>query len=122
MSAWLARILAQTGNGTRRSLSRWNHALILLRTLLHFEMRDLGIDLRPEFIGGAPQLSQKLSRLARNLRQLLRPKDNEGQYKQEDSLGETHAPIIMRERKKRQCVAITEWIAAVENPSRTALR
>src|SRR5277367_638263 len=83
-------------------------------------MRYLGIDLRAKLVGRPAQLGQKLSRLARNLRQLLRPKDNQGQHKQEDGLGETHAPIIMRERKKQQCAGVTaeRKLSALEVKSR----
>jgi hypothetical protein len=56
---------------------------------------DFSFDLRPELVRGAPQLGKKASGLTSHLRQLLRPKENEGQEEKEDGVGKTHGFIIM---------------------------
>src|SRR5262249_4404882 len=61
-----------------------------LFVVLDLKMGDLLLNLRLELIRGAPELVQILPDLAGNLRQLLGPKDNEGQKEQENCLGETH--------------------------------
>ena len=59
--------------------------------LFDVEVRDLLFDLRLEFVGRTLEFVQVLAHLARDLRQLLRPKDDEGQKEQEDRLRKTHA-------------------------------
>src|SRR3984957_1696047 len=54
-------------------------------------MRDFLLDLRLEFVRRPPELVHVLPDLARDLRQLLGPKDHERQNKQEDRLGKAHA-------------------------------
>src|SRR5215471_9266670 len=54
-------------------------------------MRDLLFDLGLKFVGGAAEFVHPLADLASDLRQLLRSKDNQGQKKQENRLGKTHA-------------------------------
>ncbi len=54
-------------------------------------MSDLLLDLRLELVGGALELVEVFADLAGDLRQLLRPKDDQGQKEQEDRLGEAHA-------------------------------
>ncbi len=85
------RVHAQTGHSPfRRRTGRENR----LR-LLNLQVGDLGFDLRPEFVRGAAQFREKLSRLTSHLRQLLRPKENERQEEQEDGVGKTHGLIII---------------------------
>jgi hypothetical protein len=57
---------------------------------------DFGFDLRPELVRSPPEFGEELSRLTSHLRQLLRPKKNEREKEQEDSVGKTHGLIIMR--------------------------
>ena len=52
--------------------------------ILSSRLRDLRLDLGLELIRGAPELVERLAHLPRNLRQLLRPKDEQGQKEQED--------------------------------------
>src|ERR1051326_4995276 len=61
------------------------------RRLFDLQMSDLLLDLRLEIVGGAAELVHELADLARDLRQLLGPEDNQGQKKQEDRLRKTHA-------------------------------
>src|SRR5208283_4422224 len=71
---------------TLRRRSRRQDRLLFLRLYV----ADLMLDLRLEFVGSAAELIQRLAYLAGNLRQLLGPKDDEGQKEQEDRLGKTH--------------------------------
>src|SRR5579872_1801594 len=73
---------------------------------LHLQLRNLAFDLGFELVRGAAELIQRLSYLARNLRQLLRPKNDQSQKKQEDCLREAHAthhtaPPPWRQRRGR---------------------
>ena len=56
-----------------------------------FEVSDLLLDLRLEFVGGALEFVQVFANLAGDLRQLLGPKDDQGQKEQKDRLGKAHA-------------------------------
>src|ERR1039458_7799391 len=85
------RVRAQAGHAPWRRVGG--------KDLLNLQARDLGFDLRLEFVGGAAQFGEKLSRLTSHLRQLLRPKKNEHQEEQEDRVGKTHGHIIMRRGK-----------------------
>src|SRR5579863_436556 len=62
-------------------------------------MSDFLLDLGPEFVGSPLEFIEPLARLTRNLRQLLRPKDNQGQEEQEDRLRKTHASSYCRSWK-----------------------
>src|SRR5579859_1562980 len=61
------------------------------RLVLHLQMCDLLLNLRLKLVGGAAELVHEFADLAGDLRQLLWPKDDEGQKEQEDRLRETHA-------------------------------
>lgn len=75
---------------------------MLLLFLLYFQMSNLLFDLGFEFIRGATEFGEGLADVTCDLRQLLRPKDDQGENKQEDRLGETHRFIILPERERRQ--------------------
>src|SRR5580704_4568962 len=70
----------------RRGGSRRQDRLHFLR----LSVVDFVLDLRPELVGSAAELVESLAHLAGDLRQLLGPKDDEGQKEQEDRLGKTH--------------------------------
>src|ERR1035438_3877278 len=59
-------------------------------------MRDFGFDLLSELVGSTAEFGEQTSRLTGDLRQLLRPKDDQGEEEQKDRLGKTHGFIIMR--------------------------
>ena len=65
--------------------------------LLNLKVGDLSFDLRLELVRGAAQFGEQASGLTSHLRQLLRPKKNEGQEEKEDRVGKTHGFIIMRQ-------------------------
>ncbi len=80
-----------------RRLGWWENLLFLFRFLLfflQFELVDLGLDLRLEFIGGTLELVERFPDLARDLRQLLGAEDQEGQHEDESGVAKTHVPII----------------------------
>jgi len=56
-----------------------------------FQVRNLLFDLRLELIRSSLELVHVLANLARDLRQLLGPEDDQGQQEQEDRLGKAHA-------------------------------
>jgi len=60
-------------------------------------MGDFLLDLRTEFIRGALELVEIFADEAGHLRQLLGPKDDEGQKEQKNGLAKTHAIIILPE-------------------------
>src|SRR5579871_2981423 len=60
------------------------------RLLLDLEVRDLLFDLGLKLVGGTAKFVHEFADLAGDLRQFLRPKDNQGQEKEEDRLGKTH--------------------------------
>jgi len=59
--------------------------------LLDLEVSNLGFDLRLELVRSATKFGEQASGLTSHLRQLLRPKKNEGQEEEEDCIGKTHA-------------------------------
>jgi len=54
-------------------------------------MSDLLLDLRLEFVRSPPEFVERFADHAGDLRQLLGPKDDEGQEEQEDRFGKAHA-------------------------------
>src|SRR5581483_6658443 len=58
--------------------------------LFDLELRNLLLDLRLEFVGGAAKFIHELAHLAGDLRQLLGPEDDQGQEEQEDRFRKTH--------------------------------
>src|SRR2546423_3571933 len=60
------------------------------RVLVDLKLGDLLLDLRLEFVGGTAKFVHELADLARDFRQLLGPKDDEGQEEQEDRFRKTH--------------------------------
>jgi len=69
------RVEAQAGYGTLRRPDGRKNCLLLL----DLQVGDFGLDLRLELIRGAAEFGEKTSSLTGDLRQLLRPKDNERQ-------------------------------------------
>ena len=86
------RSLHYAFRGTRRK--DFPLFLKLLLPLLYLKLADFRFDLRFEFVGSTLEFVQRFSDLARNSGQFLRPKQQEGQYKQNCCIGETHALII----------------------------
>src|SRR5271165_145712 len=80
------RIQRAAGRAFRRR-SRGKNGLLLL----DLDIGNFLLDLRLEFVRRAPEFGQCLAYVAGDLRQLLGPKDDEGQEEQEDRLGKTHA-------------------------------
>src|SRR5579863_579195 len=75
-------------------------------------MSNFLFDLGLELVRGALELVERLAYLAGNLRQLLGPKDDEGQKEKEDRLGKTHAPSYCRSSKSGNCrqdIALTTF-------------
>src|SRR5579863_3616228 len=62
-------------------------------------MGDFLLDLRSKLIGGALEFVECFAHLTRDLRQLLRPKNDQGQKEEEDRLGKTHAPSYCPSQK-----------------------
>src|SRR5580704_13216783 len=77
---------------------RWQRALLLLP----FEMRNLRFDLALELIRSPSQLIQYLAHLPRDLRQLLRPKNQQGQKEKKDGLRKPHGSHDTARRGNQQ--------------------
>ena len=60
------------------------------RVLVDLKLRDLLLDLRLEFVRGTAKFIHKFADLAGDFRQLLGPKDDEGEEEQEDRFRKTH--------------------------------
>ena len=71
-----------------------------LARVLEVKAVDLRLDLRLEFVRGTLEFIERLANLATDLRQLLRPKDDQGQQEDEDHLweAEVHKFMILPER------------------------
>src|SRR3981081_2108387 len=91
VKAWIG-----TGDGFQR---QWRRSDCALRRLgggqnllmvVHFQLRYLRLNLGFELVRGSAELIQSLAHLTSDFRQLLGPKDDQGQEKQEDGLRKTH--------------------------------
>src|SRR3984893_7300610 len=71
-----------------------------LAVVFQVELRDLGLDLRLEFVGGSFEFIERPPDLASDFRQLLWPEDDQGHQKEENHLWKTeiHDPMIPPER------------------------
>src|SRR3984893_893053 len=71
-----------------------------LAVVFQVELRDLGLDLRLEFVRGSFEFIERPPDLAPDFRQLLWPEDDQGHQKEEDHLWKTqvHDPMILPER------------------------
>lgn len=85
------------GNAFRQGSGRWQDRRALV---FQIQLIDLGLDLRFEFVRGAFKFAQSPTDLPADFRQLLWPKDEQGQNKQEHHFGEAqiHRLMILPER------------------------
>ena len=84
-------------------------------------MGDLLLDLGLELVGSALEFVEVFADLAGNLRQLLGPKDNEGQKEQEDCLGETH-PVHHTVAEEGRAIVETKIWRSVLNGQWSTIR
>src|SRR5579871_3118041 len=89
-AGWLRRGRRSSHSPGWRLSRRQNLALIF-----QLQLRDFRGELRLEFVRGALKLVERLTDLAGYLRQLLGPKNQQGQKEQKDGLGESHADMIL---------------------------
>jgi len=87
-------IAGSAGRSLGRMAGRKNRLLVF-----NFQMGNFLLDLGLEFVRGALEFIQRLAHRARDLRQLLGPKNDERQKEEKDRLGKTHAPSYCRTRK-----------------------
>ncbi len=84
-------------DGAGRRLGGGKSLLLFLRLFpffLHFELVDLGLDLRLEFVARALEFVERFPDLAGDLRQLFGAEDQQGEDEDESGVAETHVPII----------------------------
>ena len=94
MMQFRIRITGAAGRPLGWLAGRKNRLLVL-----NFQMGNFLLDLGLEFVRGALEFIQRLAHLAGDLRQLLGPKDDEGQKEEEDRLRKTHASSYCHSRK-----------------------
>ena len=86
---------------------------------LDIETVDLRLDLRLEFVGRALEFVERLADLATDLRQLLGPKNDQGQQEDEDHLweAEVHKFMILPERiggnASADCFRLNDQVAQI---------
>src|SRR5258708_2026292 len=100
------RIEDAAGELSERGLERRQN---LLAGEAAVERIDFGLDLRAEFVGGAPELVQEARDLAADLGHFLGAEKDQRQKKNEDHLAgeaEIHTSIIMRDGR---CGPLASW-------------
>src|SRR5581483_2519147 len=67
---------------------------------IYIQLRNFGLDLGFELVAGAFELVERFTYLPPNLRQFLRPEDDQGDHEDKNHLwqAEIHAYIILRRR------------------------
>src|SRR6266545_2829575 len=124
LGCMLLGVRVEHGPAGHRAPWRIHGRKVLGRAGFAVKVGDLGLDLRLEFVGGPLELVQSLANLPADLRQFLRPKQNESPEKNENHLWKTeiHAAIILRELDWQQrggvfAIFLCKGIAGL-NPAR----